>query len=166
MEEETSLGVTSEGADGIKSLSGICRSSALSFSLFSHHIWTHSAPQPLPPIFFFNLQVSFSSRPHSQSTPESFMPSFFFCVRVLYLSSARSFHFCLSIFSQGESLACDLYQCSQDCATLPREWESNTDSGAACQEDGTTPEPMATENIQYMSASSYSHGILFPSVEN
>lgn len=70
------LGVASEGADRIKSLSGICRSSAFSFALFSHHIWTHSAPQPF--FSFFYLQVSFSSRPHSPSPPV-FHAFFFFC---------------------------------------------------------------------------------------
>lgn len=60
--------------------------SAFSFPLFSQHIWTRSVP-------FSHFQQSvFPSCPCSMSTGLSSFSSI-----VLYLSSARSFHFCLFV---------------------------------------------------------------------
>lgn len=128
--------------------------SAFSSPAFSHHIWTHSI-HFFPP---FQHSFCFLSRLHTSSRPSSFS---FIPFIVVYLSSAPSFHFCLfvcvlTIFSQGKSLARDLCQCSLDCATLPREWVSNTDTGTACWGDGTTLKPMAPEQHEYMSAATHS----------
>lgn len=121
--------------------------------------------------FFFSIlifQVSISSHPHvSAGLSCLFFPPFiflfsFFCL-VLYLSPARSLHSCLPVSSQWDGLACDVCQSSRDCATLPGEWESNTDSGAACQEDGTAVEPMATENVHYIVCCHLLAWDLFPS---
>lgn len=165
MEEEPARGaglaLHLEGTDGIKSLSGIrhfslpiCQRLPLPFSCF------HTT-SGLSPSFSFSAACPFSSLPmlcvhwslipfclSSLSLRCTFFPLLPLCVSFKHPLTAPS--------SQGKSLALDLCQCSRDCATLPREWVSNTDSGRMCQGDGTTLKPMAAENHEYMSAPTYS----------